>query len=195
MQVRRMAVQLHQDLDVPGRSRSVLLVTPSSGQDGCLLSVMALVKSLGEDLKQTVLLVDIAPLNPELTGLLGCDGCLGFSDLLLDENLAVESAVMPTSGENVSFLPAGRETGGVPMQALSRFLERALATFPCVVFYGGAIQDNPVNLALAPLTGLVLVFAVDHQTRKKEIEKAQQMLRFSGAERVGLVLTASEATR
>ncbi len=194
---RRLAVQLHYELIRPENPRSVLLVTPGPSELGAHSST-ALARCLGEDLHQSVLLVDACPRQPDTSYLLECGNQRGFSEVLSHDSHAFHDLVLPTSRENVSFLAAGAHTSGFPpawSERLSSLLKTFESRYDFVVLAGGSVLDNAAALAMASHVGCVLLLAVEDETRLDDLDAAQAALALCKARKVGVVYTQSIQTR
>jgi Mrp family chromosome partitioning ATPase len=187
---RRIALRLNYDLIRPDHSRSVLVTTPVASTLSAPGSA-ALACSLAEELHRPVLIIDCSPGDPELSRILDCKPRKGFADLLSDPNLILDDFVLPTTHENVLFLPAG--PSHAPFLAFSgklgARLQEAEGRFDFVVLSGGAVLGDSTALALTPLVGCVLLLVTENQTLTEDLDAAQEALSFCKARRVGLVLS------
>jgi Mrp family chromosome partitioning ATPase len=188
---RRLALQLHYDLPRQERSRSVLLVTPGIS-NLCARGSAALTCCLGEELRRPVLLIDICPAKAEASRILDCAANRGFADCLADPTLPFEELVVPTTRDNVWFLPAGTHQGSTPPAApedLSSLVRAAEQRYDFVVLCGGSVLHEAASLALAPYVGCVLLFVIENETLVEDLDAARDALAFCNARKSGLVLT------
>jgi hypothetical protein len=188
---RRLALELHYDLPRPDAHRSVLLVTPTAGTVSAHGGTM-LAFSMAEELRRPVLLADASPRRPEASRVLECAGARGFADFLAPSNPSLEELLLPTSHENVSFLPAGTDPSVSPAASPERvvaLLRAAAARFDFVLLCGGSVLDDSLALALAPHVGCVLLFAIENVTTVEHLDAAQEVLAFCRPRKLGLLLT------
>ncbi len=188
---RRLALQLHYDLPRPDNSRSVLLVTPAPSSL-CAYGSAVLASCLAEELGGPILLIDVSPNDPEVSRLLECMPGRGFVDFLSNPKLPLDDLVLPTTCQNVSFLPAGIVRGGshpAPIEDISALLKEAESRYEFVVLSGGSVLNYSPSLDLAPHIGCVLLLVVEKETRVEDLDSAQEVLGLCKARKVGLVLT------
>jgi Mrp family chromosome partitioning ATPase len=190
---RRLALQLHNDLPRGKRSlRSVLLVTPISSNLGAHGSA-ALACCLGEELRRPILLVDVSSKHPETSRIMDCAANHGFADMLRDPMLPLEQFVMPTTRENVWFLPAGTQDrehrSPSPEEVSALLLKTAESRYDFVLLSGGGVLNDSAALTLARYVGCVLLLVTENETRVDDLEAAQTALASCKARKLGLVLT------
>ena len=190
---RRLALQLNHDLKRPDSSRSVLLATPTDSNCSAHGS-LALAYSLGSELRRPVLVVDISPTRPEASRVLDCLNQRGCSDLLNHPDLLLEQLVLPTTHENVFFLPAGSAPNSAPPPSsddLRTLLRSAEEHYEFVVLSGGSVLTDFSALAVAPHVGRALLLVEENKTRVTDLDAAQEALYFCNTGNVGLVHTTS----
>ena len=122
---------------------------------------------------------------------MGAEGQPGLVDLLSDPHQSLSSFILSTTREHLSLLPVGqtgRHSAASTPDALASLQAKTSPLFDFVVFSTGSILDNPLSLALSPLTGSVLLLAVEGETRAEDLDAASQSLSSSGAADVRLVL-------
>lgn len=188
---RRLALQLHYDLLRPESPRSVLVVSPSASELSAHSST-ALARCLGEELEQSVLLVDACPQLPYTSRMMDCQDQPGFFEVASDPSLSVNDFVLPTNRERVSFLAAGARSGNhapISPNRLSTFLQGFESSYEFVVLVGGALLESVTSLALAPHVGCVLLLAIEDETRLGDLDLAVDALTLCKARKVGVVLT------
>ncbi len=188
---RRLAIQLHYDLIRPDNPRSVLLVTPTASR-ACGYSSADLASCLAEELRRPVLLIDLCHKDREASRILNCTDNRGLTDMLCDPALPLDEVVLPTTCENVSFLPAGTSAAGSPpatADSINALLKEAQSRYEFVVLSGGSVLDNAAALSLAPHVGCVLLLAVENETKVEDLDTAQNALSMCKARKLGLVLT------
>ena len=193
----RLALQLNYELARPQGVRSVLLVTPTASAL-CANGIAELACCLADELGRPILLVDASPRRSEGTRTLGCEAGPGVFDLLADPKLRLDDVVVPTTHDNVFFLPAGAEPDRASHAHLPDGIETLLAAaqekYDFVLLAGGAVLDNTMALALAPHVGCVLLLVVDKKMTVDDLDTAQDALSFCQARKVGLVFTTTVKT-
>ena len=188
---RRLALQLHHDLSRADGRRSALLVTASISEL-CARGSVAVASCLAEQVCRPVLLIDVCPENPETSRILQGNGSRGFSDFLADSKLRLDELVLPTTCENVSFLPAGAafdRSGTASPESVRAVLNAVETKFDYVLLSGGSVLHDPTTLALAPHVGCVLLLVIENQTRMEDLDAAQDVLALCNTPKVGLVFT------
>jgi Mrp family chromosome partitioning ATPase len=186
---RRLALQLHYDLSHTAGPRSVLLVTPSTSAL-CARGSVAVASCLAEQSCRRVLLIDVCPENPEASRILQGYGTRGFTDFLGDSKPQLGDLVLPTTCENVSFLPAGADiehSDPAAPENIKAFLHTAETKYDYVLLCGGSVLHDPTTFALAPYVGRVLLLVIENQTRMEDLDAAQDVLALCKAPKVGLV--------
>ena len=188
---RRLALQLHYELPRSESPRSVLVVSPSNSSFSAHGSA-TLASCLADEVRRPVLLIDACTTGADVSGILGCSAIRGFSDVLSDPKLPLEDLVLPTSHENVRFLPAGARFGLsqlAPPDDIHALLKVAEQRYEFVLLSGGSVLNNSMALALTPYVGCVLLLVIENETRVDDLDAAQDALSFCKARKVGLVLT------
>lgn len=188
---RRLALQLHYALPRADSSRSVLVVSPSSSVQAAYASTQ-LAQTLGEELRQPVLLADASPIAPDVTHTLGCSANMGFTDCIVDPQRSILPLSFATSDPNVAFLPIGRRASSLDpptKEQVAPFLRNATDSYGFVILSGGAVLGNPMALALAPHVGSVLLLAIENETKVSDLETAEEALAMCKAAKVALVFT------
>jgi Mrp family chromosome partitioning ATPase len=188
---RRVALQLHHDLPRPDHSRSALVVTASASPLSARVS-LTLASCLAEELGRRVLVIDACPRRPELNLLLGTGESPGFADLLCEAECRFDDFVLPTTQENVFFLPAGRHRGFTIMGRREKFeelLRKAESEYEFLLIAGGPVLNETLPLVLTPSVGFVLLAIVENETTVDELEEAQEALHRNRPRNIGLILT------
>jgi len=194
---RRLALQLHYDLMGADNPRSVMLVT-ASASELCSHSSSALARCLGEDLRQSVLLVDACPLGGETSRLLECNGHPGFMDMVTRPSLSLQDLVLPTNDGRVSFLAAGGHCDHLQPASpdlLNALLKTMESRYDFTVVAGGSVLDNPAALAMAPHVGCVLLLAVEDETTLDDFDAARVALDVCRPRKFGVVFTQPTRSR
>jgi Mrp family chromosome partitioning ATPase len=151
--------------------------------------------SLADEYGRSVLMVD-ATFGTQGIGSLLRDGAgPGLSELLDGDHVSAEQiagAVLPTTHDLVSCLPAGDHIGGriasASAKRLRGFLEAAGSSVDFVLVQGANVLAGGRSLAFAALCDANLVVVLEGRTRVERIEMARDILLDCGAKRVGLIL-------
>jgi capsular exopolysaccharide synthesis family protein len=174
--------------------RSLAITSPHYG-DGKTTVSSNLALSIAQDVKQTVLLVDLDLRKPDLHRYLGVKAPHGLSDHLLD-NVPLEDCLVQSAFERFSILPAGRaldhssEVLGSPKMAA---LAEELARVPnrLVIYDMPPLLDQDDSMAFFPHVGAVLLVVRDGVTRTADVKRAVAAL--SGTHFIGTVLNRPAA--
>ncbi len=170
--------------------RTLGITSPRYG-DGKTTVALNLAVSIAQDLKQTVLLVDIDLRKPDITKYLGVDAKFGITDYCL-YNTPISECIIRPSFERLSVLPAGSaldnssEVLGSPRMAhlaeelKDRYADRLIIyDMPPVL-----AQDDPI--AFIPNIDAFLLVIRDSFTQISDIKQTMNLL--SGANVIGTVL-------
>lgn len=189
---RRLALQLHHSLPRPHSPRSVLLVTPTASTLSAYGSA-TLACCLGQELRRPVLFVDACINKPDVSQLLNCTAERGFAELISNPTLRLEDLVLPSTCENVAFLPAGAAAyPSKPPDELPAILSRAENQYDFILLAGGSVLGDSMTLALAPYVGCVLLLVIENETMTEALEAAQEVLAFCNPRKIGMVFTREE---
>jgi Mrp family chromosome partitioning ATPase len=192
---RRLALQLDRRLAAAGR-RSILVVT-AEGSTLCAQGTALLARGAADSLRQPVLLVDAFPPDGHADGARTSPAGPGLSDVLAAPGRPLDEVVRPTTRDNLFLLPAGNGRGHPPRNeaALRSLVEDAERRFGLVLFSGGSVLGDVLPQQLAPCVGLVILLAIENETRVEDLDAARDALVLSGARQVGLVLATPERSR
>ncbi len=109
-----------------GDPRIIMIASAVPGDGKTFTSInLALSMALERDI--SVLLVDSDVSKQHITEIFGLRGRMGLLDALVDDNLDVESLVVPTNMRGLSILPAGRRVEGTA-ELLSSSRMRSIVT-------------------------------------------------------------------
>jgi len=185
----RLALQLHYDLPKGTGCRCVLVVTPT---DSALAAYAAthLAFSMGQELNLKTLLIDTCSSSPQLSETLSCANMPGWADLLNAPSMDIERLILPSSSENVKFLPAGDNGNILPAsEELQARLNAAREQYDFVILFGGAIDQDFKTLALLPYVGATLLLVAESETSADDLASAREVLASFNAQNVRVVLT------
>jgi len=123
--------------------------------------------------------------------MLGSDTSQGLTDFLADPARPLASLALPTSEENVFFLPRGTVSGisSASPEIAFALLTKAGKQWDFIVVAGGAILKNSLPLGMAPYVGRVLLLVMENQTYLDDIAAAENALKLCKAQNVSLVVT------
>lgn len=183
---RRLSLQLHHDLRHGLSSRSVMLVSPDDGRI-CAVAAANLACCMAEELGRSVLLAD-ATREGLLTSEMTNAAPRGFNNFLSNANLPLDDLILPTSFNDVCFLPSGVRSAGYRPENARDLLASTANFFEFVVVAAGAILKDPFALASAPGFGAVLMLLVENETSMKDYAHAQQTLEMCRVENVRVVV-------
>ena len=175
--------------------RSLAITSPHYG-DGKTTIACNLALSIVQDVKQTVLLVDLDLRKPDLHRYMGLPAPFGLTDYLMDRAPLEDCLVRPPF-ERLSILPAGQsldnssEVLASPrMAALARQLEREYDD-RLVIYDMPPLLDQDDSMAFFPHVGSVLMVVRDAVTSVADVKRAMSAL--SATHLIGTVL--NRATR
>jgi capsular exopolysaccharide synthesis family protein len=172
--------------------RSLAITSPNYG-DGKTTVAFNLAVSVAQDVKQTVLLVDLDLRKPDIHHFVGLDTGLGLTDHLIGDKPLADCLIHP-SFERLTILPAGEalhnssEVLGAPkMAALARELEHE---YPdrLIIYDMPPILAQDDSIAFLPHVGAVLVVVREGVTRAAELKRSLDLL--AGAQVIGTVLNS-----
>ena len=108
----------------------VIMVTSALPGDGKTFTSINLALSMALERDVTVLLIDSDVAKRHISDIFGLGEHAGLLDALVDENLDVESLIVPTTTRGLSILPAGRRVAGTA-ELLSSNRMRKIVTSLC----------------------------------------------------------------
>jgi protein-tyrosine kinase len=160
----------------------VMIASAVPGEGKTFTSLnLALSMRLEEDV--TVLLVDGDVVNPRLSQILGADDSRGLLDVIKDPNLALSSAILPTSVPGLSFLPAGHQEPNAT-ELLARQDPSRL-----VLFDSAPLLLTTESHALTQVAGQIVMVVRADQTPQHVVLEAVETL--SESKSVSLILNQS----
>ena len=170
--------------------RSLAITSPNYG-DGKSTIAFNLALSIAQDVKQTVLLVDLDLRKPSIHRYVGLEAPCGLSDHLIND-LPLSECLYRPSFERLSILPAGRtldnssEVLGSPkMAALAAELEQRYHD-RLLIYDMPPILAQDDSIAFFPHVGAVLLVVRDGVTRTNDVKRSINAL--AGAHFIGTVL-------
>ncbi len=170
--------------------RSLAITSPHYG-DGKTTVSFNLALSIAQDLKQTVLLVDLDLRKPDVHKRMGLKSPLGLSDYLIND-VPLSECLVRTSFERFSVLPAGQSLdnssevlGSPKMAALAREMEGRYDD-RLIIYDMPPLLDQDDSLAFFPHVGSVLLVVRDGVTKTVDVKSSINAL--SSMRLIGTVL-------
>lgn len=162
-----------------GRLILVCSAQPNEGKTFCSVN---LALSMASESDTEVLLVDADVAKPEILSTLGLPGSAGLMDALADPSINVESLIVRTNVQNLSVLPAGRQTNN-DTELLASVRTRSLidgliaTNSRRIVLFDSApaLAASPASV-LALHVGQVLMVVRADQTTEHELRDALTLI-------------------
>jgi exopolysaccharide/PEP-CTERM locus tyrosine autokinase len=171
-----MQVQMLTAANAPG-ARFVMMASALPG-DGKTFTSINLALSIARERDVSVLIMDADVAKPHISRIFGIDQEPGLLDALADDELDVESLVLPTDVEGLSLLSAGRHneaaTELLASARMAQVLARLIARDPRRI----VLLDSPPLLlssesrALVPFAGQVVLVVRAGGTPKQAVQEA-----------------------
>jgi succinoglycan biosynthesis transport protein ExoP len=179
-----------QFLDVDEGARSIV-VTSSVEAEGKSVTAVNLAVALA-DTGERVLLVDADLRRPGVAGLLGLDGTVGLTDVLIDR-VPLDQALQPDERGLLTVLPSGAVPPNPNELLQSRALERLLAVleerFDRVVIDAPPVLQVSDAAILAHRASGALLLVGSGQVKRAQLQGALDVFRQTRAPVLGIVLT------
>jgi len=170
----------------------VIMVTSALPGDGKTFTSINLSLSLARERDLSVLLVDTDLPKPHVSRIFGVQHAYGLLDALVDDSVAIESLVMPTTIKGLSLLPAGTSTDGasewLTSERMRQILKNLISANPRRI----VLLDSPPLLitsegkALTSLAGQVVLVVRAGQTPRQAVLDAVAL--FTEQQAGGIVL-------
>jgi len=174
---------------------NVLAVTSPGTGEGKTLTALNLAVSLAMELNYTVLLVDANLRHPSLHEHLGLPGSPGLSDYLAKDTPLTELFVHPRGIDHLTILPGGHamlnSAEMLNSPKMSRLVDELKTRYASriVIFDLPPVLDAADATAFAPYVDATLLVVEEGKTRRKEVERALDLL--SATNVLGTVLNKS----
>jgi exopolysaccharide/PEP-CTERM locus tyrosine autokinase len=172
----------------------VMIASAVPGEGKTFTSLnLALSMRLEEDV--TVLLVDGDVVNPRLSQILGADDSRGLLDVIKDPDMALASAILPTSVPGLSFLPAGHQEPNATELLASARMSEVVAQLArqdpsrLVLFDSAPLLLTTESHALTQIAGQIVIVVRADQTPQHVVLEAVETLAESKS--VSLILNQS----
>jgi len=180
-----------------GRNSNVTLITSVLAGEGKTFTAFHLALSMAKDPDFSVLLIDADTVRPRISRALGVDERPGLVDAAFDAMVDVESLVLTTNIEGLSFLPVGRHdveaTDLFASQQMQRVMGRLSETSGRLIVMDSLplLQTTEALALVANADAVVVVVRAGVTPRAAIVEALEQL---SDHPRVMTVLNAAEPT-
>ncbi len=161
---------------------NLIMITSAIPGEGKTFTSLNLALSIAQDPDYSVTLVDGDVARANASGLLGVRDALGLLDLLADESLAAVDAVLPTSVESLSLLPAGRPHSLSEELLSSGRMERVVSSLAdrnrhhIILFDSPPLLASPAALTLSSNVGQIVVVVKAGSTLRHQVVEAVDQL-------------------
>ena len=180
--------------DGGAENRNLIMVASALPGDGKTFTAINLALSMASEQDATVLLVDADIPKRNISKVLGIDQKLGLIDLIVNEDLDINDAILPTNVKGLSVLPSGPvdalTTELLASRRMKRIANQLSKRLPdCIVIF-----DSPPILAtsqapvLASLLGQVIVVVRAGHTPQSAFRLAIELI--EADKPIGIVLNA-----
>ena len=137
--------------------------------------------------RRNVLLIDSNSDAPYIHRLFGVSNEPGLQGIL-DNTVSAEEAIIPTGYKQLYLLPAGEESVSLSDERLKKNLEMFKKNFDFVLIDGKSLlASSEVSNIASAVDGFLLVVKCE-KTKWEVVQLAQEKLRQSGAQHIGIVL-------
>lgn len=173
---------------------NALAVTSPKGREGKTLTAINLAISLGQEVDQTVLLVDADLRTPRVHRYFGLPDGQGLSDVLIRDAALQDILVYPDMGRFV-ILPGGKpilnSSEMLGSQKMMGLVQELKTRYPSriVVFDLPPVLSAADALAFSPYVDAALLVVEEGETERDDIQRAAEML--GATQLIGTVLNKS----
>ena len=178
-------------LDLDSTKKKSFVVTSATPAEGKTTSTANLAIALAEAGHRVVLL-DADLRRPRLATIMGLEGAVGLTDLLIGR-VEVEDVAQPWGRAGLTVIPAGRTPPNpsemLGSQAMRTLVSTLEASFDYVLIDSPPLLPVTDAAVLSKLTSGALVVTAAHRTRRPQLERALAALDAIGAPVLGVVLT------
>ena len=180
-----------------GRHANLIMVTSALPGEGKTFCALNLAISMAMELDHTVLLVDADVARPSLLDRLGLASEIGLLDLLHDSALDVADAMLRTSIDSFSILPAGQAyrhaTELLASQAMTHLLNDIASRYPerLIIFDSPPLLLTTESRVLASQMGQIVLVVEAGTTSQAAVKGALRQL--EGCASVSLLFNKSKA--
>jgi len=176
----------------PNDTSHLIMVTSARPSEGKTFMAINLALSMALEKDITVLLIDADVAQPAIPGVLGFESDRGLLDLLVDPTLDMSEVMVRTNLDNLSILPAGRDTpnanellASAKMEALvkdiaERYPDRV------IIFDTPPVLVRTETSVLASHVGQVAFVIEAEHTNESAVKESLELL--NGCSNIGLIL-------
>lgn len=170
----------------------LIMVTSARPSEGKTFMAINLALSMALEKDITVLLVDADVAQPTIPGVLGFESDRGLLDLLVDPTLDMSEVMIRTNLDNLSILPAGRDTPNANELLASSKMEALVKDiaerYPdrVIIFDTPPVLVRTETSVMASHVGQVAFVIEAEQTNETAVKESLELL--NGCSNIGLIL-------
>jgi protein-tyrosine kinase len=170
----------------------LMMVTSARPSEGKTFMAVNLALSMALEKDITVLLIDADVAQPAIPGVLGFESDRGLLDLLVDPTLDMSDVMIRTNLDNLSILPAGRDTPNANELLASSKMEALVKDiaerYPdrVIIFDTPPVLVRTETSVLASHVGQVAFVIEAEQTNEAAVKESLELL--NGCSNIGLIL-------
>jgi exopolysaccharide/PEP-CTERM locus tyrosine autokinase len=171
---------------------NLIMVTSARPSEGKTFMAVNLALSMALEKDITVLLIDADVAQPAIPGVLGFESDRGLLDLLVDPTLDMSDVMIRTNLDNLSILPAGRDTPNANELLASSKMEALVKDiaerYPdrVIIFDTPPVLVRTETSVLASHVGQVAFVIEAEQTNETAVKESLELL--NGCSNIGLIL-------
>jgi capsular exopolysaccharide synthesis family protein len=180
------------------RGWNSLMITSAAPGEGKTLTAINLALSLGREMQQTALLVELDFRHPRICKYLGLgEDTPGLSDYLLHD-ASLPSLMISPGFEKMSILPVGRPMAGstdiLGAPKMQRLVQELKSRYPdrYVIYDCPCLLNRPDTLVFSSYVDGVILVAAAGRTPRKDISRTVAILREQQINIVGMVMNKAE---
>ena len=174
---------------------NLIVITSALPGEGKTFTSFNLAMSIALERDNTVLLIDCDLMKRSLTSLVGLNGALGLTDVLLNPQINLRDIIISTNVPKLSLIPAGQPSpdttellASEKMQALVDELS-AYESNHIVLFDAPPLLATSQAVLLTTLVGQILIVVEEGKTPQSAIQEAVSLLDEDKV--IGMVLNRS----
>jgi succinoglycan biosynthesis transport protein ExoP len=176
------------ETDAQRRSFTVTSAVPSEGKSTTAANLAITMAESGS----RVVLVDADLRRPRIAELMGIEGAVGLSDLLIGRT-ELEDVTTPWGRGSLSVLPAGQIPPNpselLGSNAMLALIDQLTTEFDFVIFDAPPLLPVTDAAVLSRLTGGAVVISSVRRVTQKQLASALDALRSIGSKTLGVVMT------
>ncbi|MCS5494408.1 polysaccharide biosynthesis tyrosine autokinase [Curtobacterium flaccumfaciens] len=176
------------ETDAQRRSFTITSAIPSEGKSTTAANLAITMAESGS----RVVLVDADLRRPRIAELMGIEGAVGLSDLLIGRT-ELEDVTIPWGRGSLSVLPAGQIPPNpselLGSNAMLALIDQLTTEFDFVIFDAPPLLPVTDAAVLSRLTGGAVVISSVRRVTQKQLASALDALRSIGSKTLGVVMT------